>query len=108
VNVAPAYLGFAFLVKGNGSLASGVAAADGIRCADGQIIRFGAHNAGTNGAPQGLWTYPNSVQTTPVGIVTAQPPGQMAYYQLFYRNAAPGFCNPSTTNWSNGYQRSWP
>jgi hypothetical protein len=108
VNVAPNYLGFAFLVKGNASAVNGIAAADGIRCVDGALLRFGAHNAGTNGAPQGLWTYPNAVQTTPVSIATAQPPNQMAHYQLFYRSAAPGFCNPATTNWSNAYQRMWP
>ncbi len=99
---------YALLLKGNGSDANGVANGDGVRCVDGQLIRFGAHNAGTNGAPLGAWTYPNSAQTTSVSAATLQPPGETAYYQLFYRNNAVGFCNPATTNMSNGYQVAWP
>jgi hypothetical protein len=108
VLVAPNYVGFGLMVKGNANATAGVAAADGIRCVDGQLIRFGSHFAGTNGAPQGHWTYPNTVQTNPVSIQTAQPPGQTAYYQLFYRAAAPNFCSAATTNWSNGYRLTWP
>ncbi len=108
VLVVPNYVGFGLMVKGNANATAGIAAADGIRCADGQLIRFGSHFAGTNGAPQGHWTYPNTVQTNPVSVQTAQPPGQTAYYQLFYRAAAPNFCNAATTNWSNGYRITWP
>ncbi|MFN0244477.1 MAG: carboxypeptidase-like regulatory domain-containing protein [Planctomycetota bacterium] len=105
-DVAVGYVGFAFLVKGNAQDTNGIAAADGVRCAAGQLVRFGAHNAGTNGAPIGTWTYPNAVQTTPVSTATAQGAGT-AYYQLFYRNTAPGFCSSGTTNFSNGVQASW-
>ncbi len=106
-DVAGAYVGFGFLVKGNAQATSGIAAADGIRCADGQLIRFGAHNAGTNGAPNGSWTYPNAVQTNAVSTATIQSPGQSAYYQFFYRNTADSFCNSATTNWSNAVTVNW-
>jgi hypothetical protein len=99
---------FGLLLKGNASDANGVANGDGVRCVDGQLIRFGGHNAATNGAPLGTWTYPNSVQTIPVSTATAQAPAQSAYYQLFYRNNAANFCNPATTNMSNGWQLDWP
>lgn len=106
-DVANAYVGFSFLVKGNAQDPNGVAAADGVRCADGQLIRFGAHSAGTNGAPNGSWTYPNAVQSIPVSVATAQTPGQAAYYQYFYRNTAANFCTSATTNWSNAVQVNW-
>ncbi|MFN0243344.1 MAG: plastocyanin/azurin family copper-binding protein [Planctomycetota bacterium] len=108
VRVGPSYAGFGFLVKGNAQDTNGIAGGDGVRCASGQLIRFGGHNAGTNGAPVGSWTYPNSAQTTPVSVATLQTPGQQAFYQLFYRHAAPNFCNAGTTNFSNGYALSWP
>ncbi len=106
--VAPNYVGFAFLAKGNAQDPNGVASSDGIRCFDGAVVRFGSHFAATNGAPIGYWTYPNNVQTTPVSVASAQPAGQTAYYQLFYRNASAGFCNPSTANLSNGVAVLWP
>jgi hypothetical protein len=106
--IAPGYLGAAVLVKGNANATSGIAAGDGIRCVDGALVRFGAHNAGTNGALIGNWTYPNNVQTTPVSIATAQSAGAIAYYQLLYRDAAANFCTPATVNWSNGYRVTWP
>jgi hypothetical protein len=108
VGVSSNYVGFGFMLKGNASNPNGTPSSDGILCVSGQLIRFGGHNAGTNGAPQGHWTYPNSVQTIPVSTITAQPAGQNAYYQLFYRNAASNFCTSSTANWSNGQQISWP
>ncbi len=106
--VGPNYAAFALLIKGNATETDGVAVGDGIRCAGGQIIRFGGHNAGTNGAPFGSWTYPNTAQTRPVTQATAQVPNQHAYYQLYYRNAAPNFCTPATANMSNGIDIFWP
>ncbi|MFN0242719.1 MAG: FG-GAP repeat domain-containing protein [Planctomycetota bacterium] len=106
-NVGPFYAGFGFLVKGNSSSAVGIVNGDGLRCSDGSLIRFGGHNAGTNGAPLGTWTYPNAVQTVPVSTATLQPGGQNAFYQLFFRNVTASFCNAGTTNWSNGVQVPW-
>ncbi|MFN0243552.1 MAG: FG-GAP repeat domain-containing protein [Planctomycetota bacterium] len=99
--VGPAYSGFGFIVKGNAANFSGIANSDGVRCVDGALIRFGGHNAGTNGAPAGAWTYPNVVQTVTVTAATLQASGQDAFYQLFYRNAAAGWCSPATANWTN-------
>lgn len=105
--IAPNYAGFGFMFKGDGQDTNGIALGDGLRCASGQLIRFGGHYAGTNGAPPGVWTYPNTVQTNPVSVQTAQPAGQDAYYQLYYRNAESGFCTSATTNLSNGYHTFW-
>ncbi len=99
---------FGLLLKGNGSDPNGVANGDGVRCVDGQLIRFGGHNAGTNGAPLGTWTYPNSVQTIPVSMATLQQAGQSAYYQLFYRHTFTAYCTSATANLSNGYEIGWP
>lgn len=99
---------FGFLLKGNGSNPNGVPSSDGILCVDGAFIRFGAHNAGTNGAPLGLWTYPNSVQTTAVSIASAQAPASTSSYQLFYRAALANFCNASAANVSSGILIPWP
>lgn len=108
VDVASVYAGFAFLVKGNAAASVGVASADGIVCATGALVRFGGHAAGSSGNPPGQWVYPNAVQTLPISVATAQATGQSAFYQLYYRNAAAGFCTPATANWSNAYQIDWP
>ncbi|MFN0242081.1 MAG: hypothetical protein ACKVWV_04245 [Planctomycetota bacterium] len=102
-------VGFGFLVKGNAKTPNGVfpATADGIRCASGGLVRFGGHNAGTNGDTPGTWSFPNTAQTTTVSGATAQSAGQNAQYQLFYRNPAAGWCNTFTTNFSNGQILVW-
>ncbi|MFN0241744.1 MAG: hypothetical protein ACKVWV_02535 [Planctomycetota bacterium] len=106
--VGPNYGAFGFLVKGSASNATGAALGDGISCVSGALVRFGGHNAGTNGAPLGSWTYPNVVQTIPVTSATAQAPAQQAYYQLYYRNAVANFCSAATANLSNGVAIVWP
>ncbi len=98
---------FGLMLKGNGAYLPGSPNGDGLLCVGGQLVRFGGHNAGTYGAILGNWSYPNSVQTTSVSAATNQLPGQDAYYQLYYRNVAPNFCNPSTTNWSNAFGVAW-
>ncbi|MFN0242522.1 MAG: hypothetical protein ACKVWV_06485, partial [Planctomycetota bacterium] len=103
--------GLAFLVKGNAKTPNGVfpATADGIRCASGGLVRFGAHNQGSNGDAVGTWSFPNTAQTTAVSTATAQTAGQSAYYQLFYRNPAV-FCSnvaTATTNFTNAQQLLW-
>jgi hypothetical protein len=103
----PSYFGFASLVKGSAKSSTGLAHGDGVACTDGVLWRFGGHNAGTGGASVGSWTYPNTVQTKSVSAATLQAPGSHAFYQLFYRNAAAGFCSSGTTNWSNGVEIAW-
>ena len=98
---------FAFLLKGNAFAPTGAPNNDGIICVSGALVRFGAHFAGTNGAPLGTWTYPNTTQTIPVATATAQAPGSTSSYQLFYRNAAANFCNPAGANLSSGMLIPW-
>ena len=33
--------------------------------------------------------------------------GQIAYYQAFFRDGAPGYCTAERTNASNGVQVAW-
>lgn len=108
VFVSPTYSGLGMMLKGDAPAIGGFASADGIRCVDGNVVRFGAHFAGTNGASQGHWTYPNSLQVIPVSLQTSQVVAQSACYQLYYRDVAANFCNGATTNWSNGCKVIWP
>lgn len=101
------YSGFAVLVAG-GASNPGAALGDGILCVSRPLVKFGAHNAGTEGEPLGLWTYPSTVQTTAVSVASAQAPASTASYQLLYRNAAAGFCSDATFNASSGVQIPWP
>ncbi len=105
--ISPNYTAFAFAVKGNAQVATGIANADGLQCVSGTLVRFGGHFAGTGGVPAGMWTYPNEVQTLPVSTITSQAPAQSAFYQLVYRSSLPNFCGPGTTNWSNALQVDW-
>jgi hypothetical protein len=102
------YSGFAVLVASNTSDPAGAVAGDGVLCVNGSMVRFGEHNAGTEGAPVGLWTYPSTAQTTPVSVITGQTPATTASYQLMYRNAVASFCTPDTFNVTNGVQILWP
>jgi hypothetical protein len=34
-------------------------------------------------------------------------PGQSRYYQIAYRDAAPGFCTPATVNRTNAIRIGW-
>lgn len=97
------YSAYALLLKGDNFNANGSANADGVLCVNGTLVRFGAHYAATGGAPPGTWTLPNTLMPTAITVLTAQTPGQMAYYQLFYRNAFANFCSAATANWSNGF-----
>ena len=98
---------FGLMLKGNLASVSGTPNGDGLLCIGGQLVRFGGHNAGTNGAALGSWAYPNAVQTMSISAVTNPPPGDIAYYQLYYRNVVPNFCNASTTNWTNAWGVVW-
>ncbi len=108
VAVGGNYVGFGLLVKGTRQAGEGVAHGDGVRCVDGALIRFGGHNAGTNGDAPGSWSFPNLVQTNSISVATAQPAGTSAIYQMLYRNSVVGFCSAGTTNWSNALRVDWP
>jgi hypothetical protein len=107
VQVGGNYSAYAIMLKGDAEVPNGMQNADGLLCVGGSLLRFGAHYAATGGASPGEWTLPNSLMTTPISTLTAQSPAQTAYYQLYYRNAAPAFCNVWTSNWSNGQALIW-
>jgi hypothetical protein len=85
-----------------GTLEQGAPFGDGLLCVGGSIRRLLAR-----GAVDGVAAFPGSV---PHGIATlgAVPPaGGMRVYQVFYRDQAPGHCNPERFNLSNGYRIGW-
>ncbi|MFN0244880.1 MAG: hypothetical protein ACKVWV_18510 [Planctomycetota bacterium] len=96
--------GFAFFVAGDGAQPDGFASGDGLRCSDGALVRFGARNA-----VHGEVRYPDSPQELPLHDVAAVAPGTgvTTYFQVVYRDTAPGFCNASTFNLTNAYQITW-
>ncbi|MBK7878676.1 MAG: hypothetical protein IPJ77_23715 [Planctomycetes bacterium] len=93
----------AIYLKGSTSAAHGVVFGDGVRCVDGALIRLSTvHN--TAGASQ----YPLGTQPR-LSVRGQTPPGSglVGRYQVYYRNAAAGFCPPETFNVSNGYRIAW-
>lgn len=107
-DVGIGYSGFGLMVMSATTDPNGVASGDGLMCLTNPVVQFGGHNAGSNGDPLGMWTYPNSVKTTSVSAVTSQPAASTSSYQFMYRNAAAGFCSLGTFNVSNGLQVPWP
>jgi hypothetical protein len=99
-------VGFGLFIGGNASDAAGVASGDGVRCAGGAFVRFGGQNA-----ISGFIRYPNDTESwsLPLSQISSVTPGSGAvrHYQLLYRNAYPGFCNPSTSNWTNAVTVIW-
>ncbi|MFN0244148.1 MAG: hypothetical protein ACKVWV_14760 [Planctomycetota bacterium] len=99
-------VGFTFFFAGTAEISSGVAVSDGVRCAGGSLTRFGSPFAA-----RGRVRYPNPDVgwTLPLSTVSGTAPGSGAtkHYQAYYRNAAAGFCNPSTANLTNAYRMVW-
>lgn len=96
---------FAQFVRGDASSASGLAVGDGVRCADGTLVRFGGQFAAC-----GVVQYPRaSSADVALSIASGTSPGSGATreYQALYRDAAAGFCNPSTANLTNAYRVTW-
>lgn len=99
-------VGFSFFLVGTAQDTAGVASADGIRCVDGALTRFGSQYA-TCGSVK----YPNPAVgwTLPLSVVSGTTPGSAVwkYYQVFYRNALVNFCTGATTNFTSGYGLRW-
>lgn len=75
---------------------------DGLGCVTGTIIRLGTKSVASATAE-----YPGSGDLA-ISIKGAiGMPGGARYYQAFYRNAAPMFCPPATTNRTNGVKLIW-
>lgn len=89
--------------QGTTQLGGGIGAyfGDGLRCAGGAVIRLGT-KVNAIGASQ----YPTGADL-PVSVRGAVPPGSVRTYQVWYRNAASGFCTSSTFNLSNGVSVTW-
>lgn len=105
-DIGTGYAGYAILAKGDAAAGFPFLHGDGLRCWAGNQIRFGGHFAGAAGVPLGIWTYPNVLQTLPVSAITAQPPGQLAYYQVIYRNVV-SYCTVAGFNTTNGVIIPW-
>ncbi len=88
-----------------GTTQSATAFGDGLRCAGGSLVRLHwplrINVAGASHFPDAaLSDPPISVK----GLVTT--PGTRTY-QIFYRDAAPGFCTANTFNGTNGVEVTW-
>ncbi len=69
----------------------------------GSLLRFG-----TQTAVAGYASYPgNAANTLSNASGTTPGSGVTHWYQVFYRNAATGFCPPGTANWTNGLAVTW-
>jgi hypothetical protein len=96
--------GSCIFLKGNASTPTGIVFGDGVRCADGVLIRLRAV-----ALVSGTASFPNSTETITLSVRGGTPVGSGAvgYYTVYYRNAAAAFCPPATFNAANGYQITW-
>jgi hypothetical protein len=88
--------------QGSTATYSGTLFGDGRRCAGGTIIRLGIKQAAGGAA-----SYP-AAQDMPLhtkGQITQ--PGTFAAYQVWYRDASPTFCTPSTFNLTSAVATVW-
>ena len=89
-------------------LGTPVAFGDGVRCIGGQLERLGV-----NAAPAGLARYPGvgdpSISARSAALGDPIQSGTYRYYQLYYRDPDPAFCNPApaTFNASNAVMVAW-
>jgi hypothetical protein len=93
----------ALYFQGSAQVAGGNGATfgDGLRCAGGTIIRLGTKtNVG------GTSQYPEAGNAS-VSVRGMNTAGSVRDYQVWYRNAAPAFCTPSTFNLTNAVELTW-
>lgn len=91
----------ALLFQGDTSIESGSVFGDGLRCANGNVVRL--ERAPAVG---GVFTWPLAAEG-PVSLeggVTL--PGSLRSYQVWYRNSA-DYCTSSTYNLTNGLEVTW-
>ncbi|MFN0241894.1 MAG: hypothetical protein ACKVWV_03300 [Planctomycetota bacterium] len=97
---------FSMFFSGTASVASGSAVGDGVRCADGALVRFGRQNAAG-----GAILYPLALLglTQPVSSVSGVTPGSgvTRFYQAIYRDTSATFCNPGRFNLTNALEIVW-
>jgi hypothetical protein len=97
---------FTIFLQGDVNTSSGLVFGDGLRCADGTLVRLYSKNAvgGSVSAPQGG---DPSITARSSALGHPIPPGASRYYQTYYRDPVPGFCPPATFNASNAVQINW-
>jgi hypothetical protein len=79
---------------------AGIVFGDGLRCADGTVIRLGT-KTNSGGASQ----YPG-VSDPDISVTAGLVAGDIRYYQVWYRSAEV-FCTPATWNFTNGIRATW-
>jgi hypothetical protein len=91
-------------IKGDALIPGGQVFGDGIRCAGGNLVRFGLQSSSN-----GIAMYPTGPGDPSLATVGGTPPGSgmTARYQMFYRNADVAFCPPASFNISSGYVITW-
>ncbi|MFN0241895.1 MAG: hypothetical protein ACKVWV_03305 [Planctomycetota bacterium] len=98
--------GYSMFIVGTANVSSGIAVADGVRCAGGALVRFGAQHA-----IGGTIVYPNHLLgfTLSLSTLSGVTPGSGAtrYYQALYRDATPGHCSAGTYNFTSGVEIVW-
>ncbi len=75
---------------------------DGLLCVSGSPIRLGVESV----PGQGLCAYPDLATQQPVSIRGAVQPGDVRYYQIYYRDNST-FCTSATANFSNALRIVW-
>ncbi len=76
---------------------------DGRSCLSGSLIRVGS-----KAVVGGVSSNPSGAGDAPLSIKGAIPPsGGTRYYQVAYRDLAPGFCTSAQTNRTNGMALVW-
>ncbi|MBK7876278.1 MAG: hypothetical protein IPJ77_11055 [Planctomycetes bacterium] len=75
---------------------------DGLGCVTGSIVRLE-----TQGVAGGASVFPAPGDPTISVRGGVNPLGGTYYYQCFYRNPAPAFCPPATSNRTNGVAVTW-
>lgn len=89
-------------LKADAHDSGGAAVGDGLMCLSGHVIRLG-RKSNLSGTAQ----HPGPGEA-PLSTRGQTPPGSglVAYYQVWYRNAA-SFCTPATSNFTNGVRVVW-
>lgn len=90
--------------QGTNALAGGggVAFGDGLRCAGGSVLRLGIVLAVANAS-----SYPPAGSPTGVASTGIVVPGDVRYYQVWYRDATPGYCTVGAFNLTNAVRVNW-
>jgi hypothetical protein len=97
---------FTIFLQGDANTSTGLIFGDGLRCADGTLVRLYVKHAasGAVSAPQG-----GDLSITARSAALGHPiaPGASRFYQTYYRDPVASFCPPATFNASNAVQINW-